>query len=457
MGFCVESIRAGGCGSCGGESLQAFFVGSTFRVFRAALIALPLLFGAGAVQAQSLHDALVELLQTSKKVRAAEADMKSALEKSKEALGGWFPTFDVTGNYGYERQLKGNNTADTSMPPREVDLKLTQLLWDFGTTNKNIENARITYEQAKTTLIAARQAVLLEGITAYMDLIRRRRLLEFSKGSEDNIKRQTELEDARVQRGSGFSTDVLQAKAELAGAQAVRVRAEGALEAALNRYVAVFGKPPEKPDAMAQPRIPVDMLPTDVEGVVKLATQDNPNLRAARMNADIARNNISKTKSEKFAPTINLIGENKYKNDVEGTIGQRHEQLVKVEMKYSFNLGFTAINTLKASEHTLSATENRFGDAMDTTIEQSKNSWNELNTSRRNAEHLRNQANIAAEFLELARKERALGRRSLIDVLSGETRLINASSDAASAETDVAISVFKLLAVMGKLDETVVK
>src|SRR5690606_35890764 len=101
---------------------------------------------------------------------------------------------------------------------------------------KNIENARITYEQAKTSLIAARQAVLLEGITAYMDLIRRRRLLEFSKGSEDNIKRQTELEDARVQRGSGFSTDVLQAKAELAGAQAVRVRAEGALEAAMNRY-----------------------------------------------------------------------------------------------------------------------------------------------------------------------------------------------------------------------------
>ena len=189
----------------------------------------------------------------------------------------------------------------------------------------------------------------------------------------------------------------------------------------------------------------------------KISGTVDDTLRAARMNPDIARNNVSKTKSEKFAPTINLIGENKYKNDVEGTIGQRHEQLVKVEMKYSFNLGFTAINTLKASEHTLSATENRYGDAMDTTIEQSKNSWNELNTSRRNAEHLRNQANIAAEFLELARKERALGRRSLIDVLSGETRLINASSDAASAETDVAISVFKLLAVMGKLDETVVK
>lgn len=67
------------------------------------------------------------------------------------------------------------------------------------------------------------------------------------------------------------------------------------------------------------------------------------------------------------------------------------------------------------------------------------------------AAHLHNQANIAAEFLDLARKERDLGRRSLIDVLSAETALINASSDAASADTDIALSVYKILNVMGKL------
>jgi adhesin transport system outer membrane protein len=38
------------------------------------------------------------------------------------------------------------------------------------------------------------------------------------------------------------------------------------------------------------------------------------------------------------------------------------------------------------------------------------------------------------------RKERRFGRRSLIDVLAGETALINASSDAASAENSIATS-----------------
>jgi adhesin transport system outer membrane protein len=67
------------------------------------------------------------------------------------------------------------------------------------------------------------------------------------------------------------------------------------------------------------------------------------------------------------------------------------------------------------------------------------------------------QANIASEFLELARRERQLGNRSLIDVLAGETALINASSDAASADTDVAIAVFALLNVINAVNVDVVK
>ncbi len=46
-----------------------------------------------------------------------------------------------------------------------------------------------------------------------------------------------------------------------------------------------------------------------------------------------------------------------------------------------------------------------------------------------------------------------MGRRSLIDVLAGETALIYASSDAASAEVDVSIAVFTLLNVTGRLEE----
>jgi len=166
----------------------------------------------GAVRAETLSEVLSPLLTISKKMKAAEADVGAAREKAKEALGEWYPKLDVTSSYGHQRQFKGNATKDTHIPPRAFDVKVTQLLWDFGSANKTIGNARLSFEQATATRESAENSVLLEGVMAYLDLLRREKLLGFARGSEDNVKRQTELEDARVQRGSGFSTDVLQAK-----------------------------------------------------------------------------------------------------------------------------------------------------------------------------------------------------------------------------------------------------
>ena len=48
-------------------------------------------------------------------------------------------------------------------------------------------------------------------------------------------------------------------------------------------------------------------------------------------------------------------------------------------------------------------------------------------------------------------------RKSLIDVLAGETALINANSDATAVETDVMLDLFRLLNIMGQLEADVVK
>jgi outer membrane protein TolC len=59
--------------------------------------------------------------------------------------------------------------------------------------------------------------------------------------------------------------------------------------------------------------------------------------------------------------------------------------------------------------------------------------------------------------LKLARKERKLGKRSLIDVLSGETAEINAKSDAESANFQLIISAYSILSVIGILKLEAVK
>ena len=150
----------------------------------------------------------------------------------------------------------------------------------LGATNSTIRTAGRVVVQAEAGLNAARQNILLRAVTAYVNILRSQEVLKFAERSEVNIKRQTELENARVERGAGLSTDVLQAKQQLAGAQARRVLARGALAIARNSYNTVFGTMPTAVSAEDRPVVPVSMIPGDIEEAVAIALDNNFQLEA---------------------------------------------------------------------------------------------------------------------------------------------------------------------------------
>lgn len=425
---------------------------------KALLMSGAVVMGAAAPAfAGELEDRLGALVSGHEKVKAAEADLKAAQANVEVASGGYYPTAGVTANLGNEHIYTNNTRATTSMAAREVDLNLTQTLYDFGAISATVDSSRLAVQQAETAVKQAQQAILLAGISAELNLASAKRVLDFRNESEANVKRQTELEDARVRQGSGFSTDVLQAKAQLAGAQAARVRAEGALQQAVNRYRAVFGNAPADISQVGDIRLALSGIPEDVEAVVKSSLENNPQVRVSQLQSEIAGSEIDRTFASGYRPVLTASADQKMKRDVGGTVGQKTERLVKVELTYKFNLGQTAANTLLASKAGLSGSTSRLKDTRDQIEEQARNAWQSLQTARDNADMLENQANIAGEFLELARKERTLGQRSLIDVLGGETTLINAQADADRARTDVDIAIVNLLSVMGQLDLSVVQ
>lgn len=401
--------------------------------------------------AESLAELIPELLETHNLIKAAESDLTAANERASATMGGWYPTLNLKSNIGREDQNKPGATADTNLSPRETDLSITQLLWDFGKTNSAIRGSDLGRESAKFGLSSVTQELLLRAATAYINVTRAIEVLSFARQSEENIKKQTEIEDALVRRGAGLSSDVLNSKGQLAGAQARRVRAEGQLAQARNAFRAVFQRDVINIQSMDKPALPVGQLPTNAEETVEIALRENPALKKAATDAAISREAATRARAEGFFPTLNVVAEQKYKNDVSGTIGQQRESLGKVEMNFPFNLGFTATNTLRAANETATAVERRVGETRDLSEQAARDAWSKLETARFVHDHLSNQANIAAEYLDLARRERQLGTRTLNDVLKAETDSINANSDAASAEADVAIATFSVLTTMGRL------
>jgi adhesin transport system outer membrane protein len=121
-------------------------------------------------------------------------------------------------------------------------------------------------------------------------------------------------------------------------------------------------------------------------------------------------------------------------------------------MSFPFNLGFTAVNTLRGAKYGVTAVQNQIKEARDATENLIRDTWANMNMTKENYKFLENQATISAEFLELARKERKAGNKTLMDILGGETALINARSDAAAAESAVLTMGYTLLGAMGILE-----
>ena len=351
---------------------------------------------AAPVQAETLYESLQSLVKTQKQIKAAEADVVAAEERAKAAWGDWYPELSVTANWGREKQNKGSGTLDTEEHPREVDLTVTQQLWDFGSTNAAIQSARLSVDRAKTNLLSTRQALVLQGIEAHLNLIRANKIVGFAKGSVGNIRRQAKLEDARVQRGGGFTTDVLQAKTQLAGAEARSNNFAAGLRTAYNAYRRLFGKTPGKIAKMDDPRAPFEMVPKTEEELIQIMLENSPGLRTSRLDAEILQQTVIQTRADEFFPSLDASAETKSKNDVGGTIGSSTEQLFKIELSYSLNLGLTERNTLLAARNDHLAGTERYIDARLSFEQQARDLWSNFARDKLNAEFLRNQANIAA-------------------------------------------------------------
>lgn len=423
---------------------------------RVAAMAMTVACAAGfhiqPAKAETLSELLPALLESHNRVKASVADLQAARNLTEVARGGWYPTATPSAEYGYEKQNKPSGSADTSMYFRKYELQLKQLAWDFGATNARIGASKLSETQQEVVLEGVRQGLLLEAVSAYINFVRAHQQFNYARESEANIRRQTGLEQSRVERGSGLATDVLQAKTQLAGAEAARVSSEGALVAARNRFRAVFGRDIESISSLQMPPVPHDLMPSTLADAVHDARANNVQLKVAQIGTDVARKSVDATKAASFYPKIEAVAELRDEINLAGTAGNQVEHLAKLQASLPFNLGFTAVNTLRAAESGITAADARLADTRDLVEEQVRNAWENLSTQKAKAEFLRNQANIAAEFLELARKERRLGTRSLLDVLNGETALISSNSSAASAEADVSVAAYTLLATIGRLD-----
>jgi len=400
--------------------------------------------------AETLQESLQRVLKEHSLMQVVENDVSTAQSQLAAEKSAWFPRANLRASAGYQdidRDVGSSGTYD----PKTWSVGATQLLWDFGATNASIERARRNLTKEEAEREAQRQNLMLAGIEAHLKLVRAQLVLDYANESEGYVKRQTQLEDIRLEAGKGYSTDVLQAKTQLAGAQARRVSAEGQLQNAVHRYRAVFGDAaPARLDQTALP--PNRGMPGSLDDALKTMDANNIDVLAARDRAELVAADRDAVRRKEYMPRFDLVVERSQKTEYDGFDGDRNDTTAMVQATWQFDTGGRQSRAVAAASFATVSEREKARYVGVQASEETRNAWADLATAQQRVAFLNEQVSLAERFLELARKERELGRRSLLDVLNGETNLINARSDAAAANTDVVLASFRIMRAVGVLD-----
>lgn len=411
-------------------------------------------FVAPSVSAQSLESELGGLMVDHPQIRAALKAVESTGLEINKIRAGLLPTVTATADIGPEiidsPTQRDKGTQKNWTRTRQVaTLTVTQSLFDGFAIASNSNTARLNKSISQITLEGTRQNVLFEGIAAYIDVLRQTRLIELARSNEETIQSQLELEDERVQRGSGIAVDVLQAKSRLQLAKERRVNFEGARQDAISRFTQVYDHAPDI-QAMMDPIPPIVLVPSTLEEALDIAMGENPAVSNSDVTIEVARERRRLIKSE-FMPTLDVVGKANFEKNKNATLGIRRDFSVLLQATWDLFTGLSTNASLSQAAYDLGASKDNRTYVSRKVLEQVKLSWQALLTLRYRLELLENAANIAAEVFDSRKKLREAGKETVINVLDAESEIFNAQINFAAASYDERVAIYQLLLAMGRL------
>src|SRR5271169_3818234 len=276
----------------------------------AALTGLVLVAAAPA-QAQTMTQALAEAYNTNPQLLAQRALLRATDEQVPQALSGWRPTVNFTGQLGGARSsfatgtppIIPRTTVFSTFYQNALNLQVTQQVYSGGRTVAQTRQATNTVQSTRAQTLAIETSVFQTVSQAYLDVVRDQALLEVNRNNVQVLQKQLEATQDRFRVGEVTRTDVAQAESSLAQAVGNLTAADGQLAQSRAEYVRAVGHPP---GILLLPR-ERPTLPATREEAQSLAATNNFSVISANFAELAARDNIDVVRGQ-LLPQISLVG-----------------------------------------------------------------------------------------------------------------------------------------------------
>jgi outer membrane protein len=403
--------------------------------------------------AETLPEALVKAYQSSPQLNADRARQRGADENVPQALAGYRPQIAANLGAGLQavRDLLPDNTVQgATLRPWTIGVTVTQVLFNGFKTANSVRVAEFQVQSGREALRNTGQGVLLDAVTAYMNVLANQALVEAQRTNVAVLREIQATTKRRLDSGDVTPTDTAQAEARLSRGLADLNAAEVALAISKATYTQLIGDAPSQ----LVPAATVDHLsPNALPAATEAASHEHPAVLGAGFDVDVAQTTIKVAESS-LLPTVSVqAGASRaiQSDPTLSTSGTDQASILGQITVPIYDGGAAASQTRQAKEL---ASQSRM------VLEQVRNqartavisAWVSNEGTKVALTAAESEVRAADVALKGVRREADGGQRTTIDVLNAQQDLTAARSRQIQAQRDRVIASYTLLSAVGRLD-----
>lgn len=407
-----------------------------------------LVLSAAPAHSETILNALAKAYGNNSSLNSERANVRVSDENVAIAKSGYRPTISGSASAGVSTQ------AGTELHTGSFGVSIQQSLFDGFQTMNNVRAARARVQASREALRNTEQNILFNAASAYMDVIRDRRIANLRKQNLAFLEEQLRAAKSRLEVGEGTRTDVAQAQASRSAAIAQLSAARAQASASAATYRQVIG---DDPDNLKVPQPLATLLPKSLDQAFAIAQGEHPAILSTQHQVDAASYAV-KSAEGALLPQLSASASvtRNYRDTVSGTPtpgleGTSDSANIGLSLTVPIYQGGAASAQVRQSKESLGKARIDVDVSRDQVRAALVSAWTQFQAARESVSANRELVSAAQLALDGVIEERNVGQRTTLDVLNAQADVINAQVNLASAERDVVVASYAILSAMGRL------
>lgn len=395
---------------------------------------------------ETIREALALAYTNNPTLNSARAQLRGVDENVPQALANWRPTVSATAEGGGTRN--STNSIETYRNNASISLAVSQALFRGFRTINSTRQAESIVRAQRESLVATEQDVLLAAAQSYVDVIRDTALVSLQRSDLQFLQEQVRAARDRFEVGEGTRTDVSQADARRAEAEANLNTALANLNTSRAIYRQVVGL--EANNLSADTTIDA-LVPKSIDESLRRSEDKQPLIRQSMHLVDAAIFNVKAIEGE-LLPTVTLNGNVSRSWNPSSSVSQSNAASVFGRVSIPIYQAGSVSSRVRQAKEELGQSRLQLDVARDQVRANVISSWGVYQSSGASIKAARAAVEAQQLALEGVIEEQRVGQRTTLDVLDAQRELVNQRVNLVTAQRNRIVGGYQLVSSIGSLE-----